>query len=106
MKNLFALPAPLPAAELAEPLTEGAGVLIERIVSCGQTSPPDFWYDQDRDEWVALLQGEAALAYADGRRITLAAGDWLLIPAHEKHRVEYTSTMPPCIWLAVHGNLK
>lgn len=104
--NLFALPTPLPADELTETLAAGAGVLIERIVSCGQASPPDFWYDQDLDEWVALLQGEAVLAYADGRRLSLAAGDWLLIPAHEKHRVESTSTEPPCIWLAVHANLR
>lgn len=106
MQNLLALPAALPESELAEPLIEGAGVLIERIISRGQASPPGFWYDQDRDEWVALLQGRAVLAYADGRRVSLAAGDWLLIPAHEKHRVEYTSAEPPCIWLAVHGNLR
>lgn len=104
--NLYTLPTPLPDEERAEPLNAGTDVLIERIISSGQTSPPGFWYDQDRDEWVALLQGEAVLAFADGRRVSLAAGDWLLIPAHEKHRVEHTSAAPPCIWLAVHGRLR
>jgi cupin 2 domain-containing protein len=104
--NLYTLPTPLPADELTELLAAGTGVRIERIISCGQASPPGFWYDQDGDEWVVLLQGEAVLAYADGRRASLATGDWLLIPAHEKHRVESTSTEPPCIWLAVHASLR
>ena len=38
--------------------------------------------------------------------IKLTAGDYLFIPAHQKHRVEYTSSRPPCIWLAVHGNTR
>lgn len=104
--NIFALPTPLPADEMAEPLIPDRGVLIERIVSCGQTSPPGFWYDQERDEWVVLLQGRAEIAYADGRRVKLGAGDALFLAAHERHRVEYTSSDPPCLWLAVHGKLR
>lgn len=104
--NIFTLPKPLPAEELAEPLIPDRGVLIERIVSCGQTSPPGFWYDQERDEWVVLLQGRAEIAYADGRLEKLAAGDTLFLAAHERHRVVFTSADPPCIWLAVHGSLR
>ncbi len=104
--NIFEIPQQLPAEEFAEPLHEGGGVLIERIVSCGHTSPPGFWYDQDRDEWVVLLKGRAEISFADGRRVALAAGDALFLAAHEKHRVEFTSSAPPCIWLAVHGALK
>ncbi len=104
--NIFAIPAPLPAEELAEPLHAGGGVLIERIISRGQASPPGFWYDQDRDEWVVLLQGRAEISWPDGRLARLAAGEWLFLPAHEKHRVDFTSADPPCLWLAVHGNLK
>ena len=103
--NLFTLPFKLSDREIIEPLTADNGILIERIVSNGQTSPEGFWYDQDRDEWVVLLQGRAEIGYADGRRVLLGPGDWLLIPAHEKHRVESTSQDPPCIWLAVHGNI-
>ncbi len=63
------------------------------------------WYNQDRDEWVILLQGDATLGYFDGSSIQLEAGDYVFIPAHQKHRVEYTSSEPPYIWLAVHANL-
>lgn len=104
--NLFALPAEISGEEILEPLIADKGVLIERIISAGQASPAGFWYDQERDEWVVLLQGRAELAYLDGKRVLLGPGDWVFIPAHEKHRVESTSTEPPCIWLAVHGKLK
>lgn len=99
---MFVLPEPLPNSEVFERLFQKGTCLIERIVSTGQITPPDQWYDQDRDEWVVLLQGEARLAYEDGREVALSVGDYLLILAHEKHRVTYTSTQPPCVWLAVH----
>ena len=79
------------------------GPRIERIVSEGHVSPEGFWYDQDEPEWVALLQGTAELEFEDGRRHPMEAGDWLAIPAHERHRVAYTSSAPPCVWLAVFG---
>ena len=100
--NIFKLPPDIYEAECFETLLSNPHVLIERIISTGQTTPPDRWYDQERDEWVVLLQGEAKLSYEDGSTKLLAAGDWVLIPAHQKHRVEYTSANPPCIWLAVH----
>lgn len=103
--NLFDLPFPLPSGELFEALVPDRGVLIERIVSTGQTTPDGVWYDQDRDEWVALLQGEAAIACEDGTSIDLRPGDCLLIPAHTRHRVTRTSADPPCIWLAVHARM-
>jgi len=103
--NLFDLPKILPADELFEPLLPDRGVLIERIISTGQVTPEGDWYDQERDEWVVLLQGEAAISYEDGRVLELRPGDCVLIPAHERHRVERTSSDPPCIWLAVHGRL-
>lgn len=58
-------------------------------------------YDQDHDEWVLVLQGQAALAFEDGTEAALAAGDHLFLPRHVKHRVTRTSS--PCVWLAVHG---
>ena len=103
--NIFDIPQPLPAGELTEALHEGGDILIERIVSCGQASPPGFCYDQDRDELVVLLQGSAEISFADGRRVALAKGDALFLAAHEKHRIDFTSSAPPCIWLAVHGKL-
>ncbi len=106
MANIFNLPPELPAEEYFEPLVSGDNVLIERIISTGQITPVGEWYNQDRDEWVILLQGDATLGYFDGSSIQLKAGDYVFIPAHQKHRVEYTSSEPPCIWLAVHANLQ
>lgn len=105
MNNIFNLPPSLPNREIFESIVKNDSILIERIISTGQITPPGEWYDSDKDEWVILLQGEAVLAYADGSRVELTAGDYLFISAHQKHRVEYTSSNPSCIWLAVHGNL-
>ncbi len=105
MTNIFDLPSSLHNEELFESLVSTDNILIERIISTGQSTPPGEWYDQDKDEWVILLQGEAVLSYSDRSQIKLIAGDYLFIPAHQKHRVEYTTSEPPCIWLAVHGNM-
>ncbi|MEM6612768.1 MAG: cupin domain-containing protein [Cyanobacteria bacterium P01_C01_bin.72] len=105
MTNIFALPSSLPNKELFESIVSTENILIERIISTGQSSPPGEWYEQDKDEWVILLQGGAILSYEDNSIIKLTAGDYIFIPAHQKHRVEYTSSQPPCIWLAVHGNI-
>ena len=79
------------------------GLKIERIVSTGQCSPPDFWYDQPGGEWVLLVQGEAKLRFADEPESRhLKAGDFLDIPAHTKHRVEWTAPEQTTIWLAIH----
>ena len=102
--NLFDLPLPLPDDERCEILCgQATGLRIERIVSNGQVTPPGSWYDQELDEWVTVLQGEAELEYPDGRRCVLRPGDTVFIPRHERHRVSRTSQ--PCLWLAVHGDL-
>ena len=92
--------------EVFEPLAKGEAILIERIISRGQVTPPGEWYDQERDEWVVLLQGQASLRLEGQQTIDLGPGDALLLPAHCRHRVEATSIQPPCIWLAVHGELR
>ncbi|NLW91162.1 MAG: cupin domain-containing protein [Syntrophomonadaceae bacterium] len=102
MFNIFAMPDGRDEEEVFETLLLRADLKIERIVSWGQVSPEGFWYDQEKHEWVVLLQGKAELRWEDGRRQHLTAGDCLLLRAHEKHRVEYTSEQPHCIWLAVH----
>ncbi|MFZ5781421.1 MAG: cupin domain-containing protein [Pseudomonadota bacterium] len=89
--------------EVVENLVAGAGVRIERIVSTGQASPPGFWYDQDGDEFVVLLSGAARLRFEDGGRcLDMIPGDWVEIPAHVRHRVDFTQAEPPTVWLAVH----
>ena len=104
MDNLFTRLPPLNADfEQFLPLLAQPGLLIERIVSTGQASPPDFWYDQPEGEWVLLLQGEALLRFADeaeARR--LRAGDHVDIAPHRRHRVDWTSPGQMTIWLAIH----
>ncbi len=100
--NIFQIPSQIPEQELFETLLNTKDILIERIISTGQTTPPGEWYDQETDEWVILLQGKAQLSYENGRTVDLLPGDYLLLKAHEKHRVEATSNNPVCIWLAIH----
>jgi cupin 2 domain-containing protein len=99
--NLFAdLPQQMPG-ELFTTLLEAAGVRIERIVSHGHASPAGFWYDQDQHEWVIVLKGAARLRFEDGI-VDMKPGDFINIPAHKRHRVEWTTPDEPTIWLAVH----
>ncbi len=93
---------PMPE-ELFDVLAEKDDVRIERIVSTGQETPEGDWYDQETDEFVLLVSGAAALQIegeADERE--LAPGDWILLPAHCRHRVAWTQSEPPTVWLAVH----
>ena len=108
MQSLFHLPEPPQAAdggERFEPILSGSdGLLVERIISTGQTTSPGHWYDQEKDEWVCVLEGEAGILYENGREHHLTRGSTLFIPRRLRHRVTYTSS--PCIWLAVHGFLR
>lgn len=101
--NLLFLPPMPQKEELSNLLCTGNGLRVERIVSCGQISPPGFWYDQEEDEWVCVLQGTGELELDTGKKIRLEAGDPFLLPAHCRHRVSFTSREPPCIWLCIFG---
>ena len=102
--NLFAdIPAQLAQEEMTTLLSSPA-LRVERIVSRGQASPPGFWYDQPQDEWVIVLAGGAELAFADGATMRMAAGDYVHIPAHRRHRVAWTDPAQATVWLAVHYN--
>ncbi len=101
MTNRYAtLPAQLPD-EVVQTLHSTEHLRIERIVSQGHASPPDFWYDQAEHEWVLLIQGAARLRL-DDEVVELKPGDFLDIPAHRRHRVEWTSPDQQTIWLAIH----
>jgi cupin 2 domain-containing protein len=95
------LPAP-GAEESFETLLTAAGFRVERIVSQGQASPPGFWYDQPEDEWVLLLAGAARLRFDGGEPIELKPGEYVHIPAHERHRVDWTDPAHPTVWMAIH----
>lgn len=94
---------PTSAEEVFETLVEHRGTKIERIVSRGQASPSDFWYDQPTDEWVMVVAGRAGLEIEGEEDIVeLGPGQWIDLPAHTRHRVAWTSDDPPTVWLAVH----
>ncbi len=100
MKNIFdAIPAEL-SEELVEQISGSGDMRIERIVSHGHTSPDGFWYDQEQDEFVLLLEGEAELEFED-EVVRLKRGDYLTIEAHRKHRVQWTTPEMPTVWLAI-----
>lgn len=87
-------------------LVAAKGIRIERIVSTGQASPPGFWYEQAWPEWVLLVSGAAGLLFeGDAAPRPLKPGDYILIPADRRHRVEWTDATEPTIWLAVHFEL-
>jgi cupin 2 domain-containing protein len=99
MQNIFQdIPDSLPE-EFFETLANAGQTQIKRIVSKGHTTS---WYDQDQDEFAIVLKGGARLEFEDGRVEELRPGDWLIIPAHEKHRVAWTPVDVETIWLAVH----
>jgi cupin 2 domain-containing protein len=102
MNNIFdEVPADL-SNEVFQRLVESSAVRIERIISKGHQSPASGWYNQDKNEWVLVLRGEAILLFADETSVRLQTGDFVNIAAHKKHRVEWTSPDVETIWLAVH----
>ena len=88
--------------EIFSLLLKDRNVRIERIVSQGQRTPVDEWYDQMQNEWVIVLEGEAVIEYENMEQHTLKAGDYLFIPAHKRHRVARTTATEKTIWLAVY----
>ena len=89
--------------ELFETLVQSSDVKVERIISRGHITPEGEWYDQSEDEWVVLLSGKARLLI-EGKSspVVLKPGDHLLLPAHLRHRVEWTDPDVESVWLAVH----
>jgi cupin 2 domain-containing protein len=102
--NLFADVSVASAGdEVSTEIFARPGLKIERIVSQGQASPPEFWYDQAWNEWVIVLKGSATLQFEDEPATrAMRAGDYVFIPARKRHRVEWTEPQQPTVWLAVH----
>jgi cupin 2 domain-containing protein len=49
-----------------------------------------------------LIKGSARLAYEDGEKISLKEGDHINIPAHTKHRLDWTDPEQDTVWLLVY----
>jgi len=88
--------------EFFQELVKKDSLKIERIVSYGHTTTEFEWYNQDSDEWVILLKGEAILSFIDEDDVRLKAGDYINIAAFKKHKVSWTLPNEESIWLAVH----
>ncbi len=103
VQNMFAdVPGTLPE-ERFEELIRGSQFRLERIISTGHVTPAGQWYDQDDDEWVLVLRGSAQLVFdGESETVSLKPGDYVLIPAHCRHRVQWTDPREPTIWLALH----
>lgn len=103
VKNIFSSITEQVPEEIFEVLLENENLKVERIVSDGQATADGEWYDQDTDEWVLLLKGSTGLLFEDGKEArVLKPGDYMLIPAHTRHRVEWTNPHQKTIWLVLH----
>ena len=101
--NIFAeIPKNIPD-ELFQILVASEGIKIERIISRGHCSPKNFWYDQEKNEFVMLLKGSAVLSFEGEKNVMhMKPGDYINISAHRRHRVECTAPDEDAVWLAVH----
>lgn len=101
--NIYSPIATEKGREALEILLQTDSFRVERILSEGHATPAGESYDQPEDEWVILLRGSAGLTMeGEPAEIVLNPGDHILIPAHQKHRVEWTSPTEKTYWIAVH----
>jgi len=82
-------------------LYKGKSILIEKIISGDKKSPAQDWLCQNKDEWVILLRGKSVIRF-ENQTINLKEGDYLYIPKKTKHKIDFLSQRPKCIWLAIH----
>lgn len=102
LRNLLGQVPDARSREVLETILKTDSARLERIISSGQASPDGVWYDQAEHEWIMLLSGSAGLRIEGEREIVvLRPGDSLNIPAHQRHRVEWTAAREPTIWLAL-----
>lgn len=102
-RNLFERIPEAQEGEILKTLVQTGFFKLERIISRGHATPPGKWYDQDTEEWVVLLRGSAGLLFEGETEIhAMGPGDYLLIPSHRRHRVEWTDPAEETIWLALH----
>ena len=99
LNNLYHTETPVPNSEIFTPLFQNQTLKIESIRSW--LKAPGEIYDQQEDEWVVLLIGEASLQI-DGERLNLRGGDYCFIPRHTRHQV--LSTSSDALWLGVFSS--
>jgi len=104
IKNIFSgFPERGMKEEIFEALLDTRPFRLERILSVGHRTPPGEWYDQNTNEWVILFSGEAGLLFeGEAEACVMRPGDFAHIPAHQRHRVEWTDPDQKTVWLALH----
>jgi len=103
IKNIFWGFPEIIMKEISETLLNTEHSRLERIISSGQMTPPGEWYDQDKNEWVILLSGSAGLLFEGEAGVyVMQPGDYIHIPAHHRHRVEWTDPEQKTVWLTLH----
>lgn len=101
-KNIFTDLPPLEQGEFFETLLKNKTITIERIISVGKVSEETNWYDQENNEWVIILKGQAKLSFEHQPTICLNEGDYINIPSRLKHKVSWIDPTVQTIWLAIH----
>ena len=103
IKNIFSDIRKQAPEEILETIIQTHQFKIERIISRGHATTEGEWYDQDKNEWVLVLKGNAGLRFEGYNEVlVMKPGDYINIRAHQKHRVEWTDPEEETIWLAVH----
>lgn len=100
--NIFELIPDEISSELFENIVTSENIRIERIISKGHFSPESGWYDQDENEWVIVLKGQAKIEFDSQAPVHLVIGSYLNIPAHTLHKVSWTDPDTETIWLAIY----
>lgn len=99
LNNIHTTPNPDQNSEIFSTLFENGSFKIEAIRSWLKN--PGELYNQERDEWVVLLEGEAELEI-ENKVLILQRGDYLFIPKHTPHRVR--STAKNTLWLGIFSS--
>jgi len=87
---LSKIPSQIPK-EIFESIASSENVKIERIISKGQATQKGKWYDQEKNEFVLVLKGNAVIEFDNNEKVSMNEGDYVIIPKHVKHRVTETS---------------
>jgi len=101
-RNIFELIPHDLSEEVFEKLLQNKAIRVERIISKGHISPEAGWYDQEQNEWVIILKGKARILFERGKEVELVPGDYMDIPAHNRHKVSWTDPETETIWLVLH----
>ena len=103
IRNIFSDIQKQAPDEVLETILQTGQFKIERIISHGHATTEGEWYDQDRNEWVLVLKGNTGLLFeGNDKTVIMKTGDYINIPAHQKHRVEWTDPEEETVWLTIH----